>query len=303
MAPRVNQNEQQSQALAVVKPMDIEAVFARNQAKLALVVPPGIKVDKLIRMGVSAIHKDPNLARCTPASLLLSMLQLCALGLEPNTPLQHAYLWGTNNKKKVKEDGRVVERWVMECQPLTGYRGLILLATESGAILDARGSVVYENDVRMVEEGLHRDLRHTPHLDDAPGKLVGAYCTYTLPSGKTDFQYWPLYVINRYVEKFGYQKGEGGRYMKATYRDHYHAMILKGVLRDASRFWPTRSDSLSKAFAMDKSGEEGGVDFGEERALIRNKAPELLDDLGDMGEPIDVMPEPEQPAQAEAVRV
>lgn len=296
MQPKNQMTRNGEQGRAMVEPggdtprEKLEAIFTQAMPKLAMVVPRHVDPQKLVRLGLAAIMKDPNLIKCTPASLMLSLLQIGSLGLEPNTPLQQAYLWGTRNKKKIKQqNGATTEIWVDEAQPIIGYRGYILLATQAGDLADVDADVVYAKDTLKVYRGTSPRIEHEPFQGDDAGPMTGVYTTWTLPSGAVKFHYWPLHRIKTYVKKFGYSKGaNGSTYLKSTYRDHEEAMVLKGNIRDATRFWPLsseRSDKVRKAFEIDNREAIGaGPAFAEERAIIGQKAPELLNDLRALGD-------------------
>jgi recombination protein RecT len=261
------------------------------------VVPAGVDPGRIMRLGLGAVLHDPNLLKCTPASLLLSLLKLTALGLEPNTPLQHAYIVGYSTKKKIKKpNGATVEEWIDQAQPIVGYRGQILLAVQTGAVVDVDGDVVHEKDATRVVRGTEPRLEHEPFIgNDGPGPMVGVYCTWELVNGRKKFRYWDAARIARYVEQYGYNKGSGGqRYMKTTYREHPEAMALKGVLHDASRFWPIsgeRAGAFSKAVEInDREGKGLPADFSEERARIAARAPGLIPVLEEGGDDFDLEP-------------
>lgn len=278
-------------------PIDVlRGTFERALPHLATVVPRGADPVKIMRLAIAAVSKDPKLLKCTPASLLLSLMQLTALGLEPNTPLQHAYIIGYNNKKY--DPKTKTETWVDEAQPSIGYRGYFLLAQEAGAILDVDGDVVYEKDTCRVIRGSEPRIEHEPFLGGDAGPMVGVYTTWTLPNGVRKFRHWPAHRIAKYIEKYGFTPGyKGGPpKQKATYRDHPEAMALKGNIREAAKFWPMsseRGEKMRKAFEIDNREARGeGPDFTEERAKIAKEAPALGAILRETGDNPDAIYEP-----------
>ena len=291
----------ESTALATRQADEITEVLQSHREQIALVLPDGMNPDRLIRMGLTAIAKDPSLAACTHASLVLSMIALASLGLEPNTPLRHAFLWASTNKKRVKEGSSYVERWVKEAAPLIGYPGLIKLATESGAIRGAAVRVVHEKDFIEYEEGLYPSLVHKPALRGDAGPMIGVYCTWALPddpAGERRFAYWTEQRLTAYLDRYRWAEGQGGkRYVKAPYRDHPEEMALKGLVRWASKYWV-----LSAAGRMEAGLAVDNGDLAEARERIRAKVPDLLPELGDVGEPVDIRTDdgtedPSTPAQ------
>ena len=62
-------------------------------------LPKYITPDKFVRIALTAINSNPELAQCTQTSLLAAMMNSAQLGLEFNTPLGEAYLIPYRNKK------------------------------------------------------------------------------------------------------------------------------------------------------------------------------------------------------------
>lgn len=93
------------------------------KAALTRAIPTHIKPDRMLRVVLTALRATPALGRCQQGTVIGSILQLAALGLEPNTPLGLAYLVPYGNI----------------CTPIIGYKGMIELAYRSGRIrmLDA----------------------------------------------------------------------------------------------------------------------------------------------------------------------
>jgi recombination protein RecT len=151
------------------------------------VLPSVIDPDRFSRLVLTACKSTPDLMRCfeTPqgkTSVLLAAMQAAAVGLEPNTPTQDAWLLPRRNQN------------VWECQLMIGYRGLLKLARRSGSISTIYAEVVHERDHFRWERGLERDvLEHRPYEgDDEPGELTHAYAVARYKDGGYSFM-----VLNR----------------------------------------------------------------------------------------------------------
>lgn len=155
------------------------------------ILPQG-DAERFSRLVLTAVKATPKLMEAFgttqgQTTVLLAAMQCAALGLEPNTPTQDAWLLPRKNKG------------VMECQLSIGYRGLLKLARRSGIVKSVRADVVREADEFHYEYGLDADvLRHVPYKGDGdPGKLLYAYAVVRFTNGGSQF----IVLNRREVEK------------------------------------------------------------------------------------------------------
>ena len=143
---------------------------ARDQ--LAMVAAKHMNPERMMRVVANAIRTTPKLQECEPLSFLGALMHCASMGLEPNTPLGHAYLIPFENKRK----------GVTEVQVVIGYKGFIDLARRSGQLASIHGDVVYSDDeVWSHEYGSNQHLRHRP--GPRKGTRLGAYCHVKLNLG------------------------------------------------------------------------------------------------------------------------
>lgn len=62
------------------------------EGEIAKALPSVITPERFLRITLSALSNNPQLAQCTPKSFLGAMMTAAQLGVEPNTPLGQAYL-------------------------------------------------------------------------------------------------------------------------------------------------------------------------------------------------------------------
>ena len=86
-----------------------------------------LKAERMLTLCVNAVKKTPRLLQCDPQSVLGAMMTSAALGLEPNTAQQQAFLIPYKKRVPPPDGGR---HWLetFECQFQIGYRGFITLA-------------------------------------------------------------------------------------------------------------------------------------------------------------------------------
>jgi recombination protein RecT len=159
-------------ALAKKGPMDtLKDLFEKARPSMAAVVPKHLNVDKLTKIALVAISKNPKLLACTPQSILQSVMEASQLGLDCGGILGSAYL--VPFKKNWKDDnGNWQSR--QEAKLITGYRGLIDLARRSGQIDTIEAHPVYPGEEFELEFGLSPRLVHKPKLDVVKSNIVGS---------------------------------------------------------------------------------------------------------------------------------
>lgn len=158
-------------------------------AKFQQIVPKHLNPERMLRVMAHAVYKVPKLGECEPVTLLGSMMACASLGLEPNTPLGHAYLipfektrWDASQKQ------RIVER--VDVNLIIGYRGYIDLARRSGNLVSIHADVVYgaanglSADDFDFEYGSNMHLRHVPIGDNAGRPPIWAYAHASLKDGQ-----------------------------------------------------------------------------------------------------------------------
>lgn len=153
---------------------DVKSLLMNQQARdqLSMVAAKHMNPERMMRVVANAIRTTPKLGQCDPMSFLGALMHCASMGLEPNTPLGHAYLIPFENKRK----------GITEVQVVVGYKGFIDLARRSGQLATIHGDIVYDDDeVWSHEYGSNQHLRHRP--GPRKGNRVGAYCFVKLNLG------------------------------------------------------------------------------------------------------------------------
>lgn len=156
--------------------VQVREVINKQGSAFAQVLPDTVDPDRFARLVVTAVKATPQLMECFQTqdgqtSVLLAAMKSAAIGLEPNTELQHAWILPRRN------------RGTTEAQLSIGYRGYLELARRSGDIKDVYAEVVRDGDDFHVSYGLHRDLQHTPAPADQRGDLTHAYAVAHFMTG------------------------------------------------------------------------------------------------------------------------
>jgi recombination protein RecT len=256
--------------------------FDANKASIAAVLPKHVSPERLMKVALGAVRTTPKLLECTTESLFGAVVQCAQLGLEPNTPLGHAYLIPFRDNRKGRTDVQVI----------IGYRGLLDLARRSGQIVSISAHAVRAGDLFEFEFGLDEKLRHVPAQQDA-GDIIAVYAVAKLVGGGTAFDVMWRAEVDKIM------KGTQSKGAYGPWKDHYEAMVRKTALRRLFKYLPV-SIELSKAVEIDARGE-AGKDQGLESALSGEWS--VVDDDDNEEHPAleqDLAPDPEPQQQSQA---
>lgn len=136
--------------------------------------------ERFLRLCVNAVRKTPKLALCDPQSVLGAFMASAALGLEPNTVQQQAFLIPYDKRGKLPNG-----QWGVvgtECQFQVGYRGFVTLAHRSPHIDSIQAEAIHEGDLFDHLIGSETFLKYRKALRER-GDLIGSFCYTRLASG------------------------------------------------------------------------------------------------------------------------
>ncbi|MBN6728752.1 recombinase RecT [Burkholderia multivorans] len=254
MATTTNLAQLKSTSKMVAREAGIGSVkqfFESQKGTLAAVLPRHVSPDRMLKIALGALRTTPKLMECTVESLMGAVVQCSQLGLEPNTPLGHAYLIPFEKKKKVGGEW-VTEK--VETQIVIGYKGLIDLARRSGQVVSIAAHAVHEHDHFDYAFGLDEKLEHKPAMS-ARGRVIAFYAVAKLVGGGHAFEVMSAEQVNEIRDasqnyKFARDKS------KTVWGQHYEEMGRKTVLRRLFKYLPV-SIELASAAAIDDVGTAG----------------------------------------------
>lgn len=230
-------------------------------------LPRHLSPERMLRVCAMAIQKTPKLAECNLWTLLGAMLSLASLGLEPNTPLGHAYLIPFEKRKKVGPGPNDWETESVECNVVIGYRGYIDLMRRSGMMTAIHADVVYEGDEFSFEYGSKMHLRHVPQGAREGRKPLWAYAHVSLSDGQA-FEVLPYpEVLAIRDNSEGYKaaqraknRGRDQTWSKNPWVAFEHEMAAKTMIRRMAKVVPM-SIEFANAAALDAMSEAGKADL------------------------------------------
>lgn len=222
----------------------VKNFFEAQKATLSAVLPKHVSPDRMLKIALGALRTTPKLMNCSVESLMGAVVHCSQLGLEPNTPLGHAYLIPFENRKK----------GITEVQIVLGYKGLVDLARRSGQIVSIAAHEVCEKDDFDYAYGLDEKLHHKPSMGER-GNVIAFYAVAKLQGGGHAFEVMSADQINAIRDAS--QNYKFARDKAATvWGQHYAEMGRKTVLRRLVKYLPV-SIEMAQAATLDGFAEDG----------------------------------------------
>ena len=281
----------------------VKKFFEANRGTLEALLPKHFDSERMLKLALGALRTTPKLASASLSSLLGSVVTCAQLGLEPNTPLGHAYLLPFDKREKRGNEWVTTETQV---QVIIGYKGMLDLARRSGQIVSIAAHEVCEGDEFRFAYGLDEELVHRPAMKDR-GAVIGFYAVAKLQGGGYSFEFMSTDEVNhirdKAAEKNRAKKDNQGRpIITGPWLDNYVEMGRKTVLRRLFKYLPISIESLAFASAIDGNAvaaaaplEEVVFDVGQQQegpASIDQDTGEILDST--TANKIAHQPEPER---------
>lgn len=218
----------------------IEFLLKKHGAEIALALPQHVTPERLLRISLSEVRRNPKLAQCSSASLLSAIFTCASLGLEPGGSLGHAFLIPYRD----------------ECQFQIGYKGMIELARRSGQIQSLSARCVYANDEFSYAYGLSEDLIHRPATGDR-GQLTHAYAVARLIDGGVQFEVMDRTELEEVRDgSQGYKTAIKYNKKDTPWITAFDEMCRKTVIRRMFKYLPV-SVELVKAVTLDERADLG----------------------------------------------
>lgn len=216
----------------------------RFQKQLAAALPKHMTPERMGRIALTEIRKNPMLGKCDPMSLFAAVVQSAQLGLEVGSGLGHAYLVPFNDRKNNRVD----------VQFIPGYRGFLELAWRSGKVKSIHADVVYEADEFDFAMGLDTRLTHVPNLfAEDRGPMIAAYCVLHTTDGGHIFKVVGQGDINKAKAN---SKAADSKY--SPWQTDPESMWMKTAVRRLFKFMPV-SVEIQKAVTLDEATESANI--------------------------------------------
>ncbi len=226
---------------------NVKQFFESQKGMLAAILPRHVSPDRMLKIALGALRTTPKLMGCKVETLMGAIVQCSQLGLEPNTPLGHAYLIPFENRKK----------GITEVQIVLGYKGLVDLARRSGQIVSIAAHEVCEKDDFDYAYGLDEKLTHRPAMSER-GDIVAFYAVAKLVGGGHAFEVMSKDQILQIRDNSqGWKTAKRfGKTEDSPWGAHFAEMGRKTVLRRLVKYLPV-SIELAHAADLDDLSARG----------------------------------------------
>lgn len=132
--------------------------------QVALALPAHLTPERFSRIALNALQRTPKLQDCTQTSLFKCLLDMAAMGIEPDGRRAHLIPYGS------------------EVTLILDYKGLLELVRRSGDVVSIRSELVCENDEFSWENG---KITHKIDWRKPRGEMQAVYAEAVLKSGET----------------------------------------------------------------------------------------------------------------------
>ena len=205
------------------------------------VLPPSMNVDRFTRVSLIAIAKNPDLLKCTPKSLITSIIEAAEVGLEPTGSLNRAWLVPFRKNQQSPQEAQLMIGY-------QGYADLMRLGDDRRRVVM---EVVYEGDHFKVVKGTETPrIEHEPaYLTEDPTKITHAYAILFYPDGTNQFEVMTRSQIELVRAKSRQRNGP-------AWTEGYAQMCRKSAGRRLSNYVPLTAEAAA-AIARDDEREFG----------------------------------------------
>lgn len=149
----------------------IVGLLESQKAQITMALPKHLTADRLCRVAVTEMSKNPKLFECTPTSILASIIVAAQLGFEVGV-MGQAYL--------------VPYKGI--CQLIPGWQGYVDLVSRAGRASVWTGAV-------RAGDFFEYTLGSSPKLEHQPGEEDGGNFTYAYAVGWVKGAQWPVLEV------------------------------------------------------------------------------------------------------------
>jgi len=243
--PPISNNTKNMTTEITKQPTSLKGILNSDamREQFAAALPQHLSPERFVRIAITALTRTPKLQECTQESFFKCLLDLSAMGLEPDG--RRAHLIPFENRRA----GSV------ECTLIIDYKGLVELVRRSGDVAKIHADVVCENDT--FSHSLGEITAHTFDLRNPRGDVYAAYAQVTLKDGSVQSAIMSKDEIDAIQKRS--RSGQSGPWVT-----DWNEMAKKTAFRRLTK-WLTLSPEIATAI---QTADEAEFDRG-----MRNATP------------------------------
>jgi len=223
------------------KVKSVRTLLERSKGQIAIALPAHLTADKMLRVAMTCVQRNPLLLECTEISLVGAIIQASQLGLMPDGHGARAFLIPRKNNRK----------GVTEANFQPGYQGLMDLARRSKEIASFEAREVYAGDRFEYAFGLHPKLVHIPGGEDDETKITHVYAVCQLLNGHGQFDVLTREQIEAHRRRYAKDTRDDSAWKTA-----WPMMAKKTVIIRLCKYLPA-SVELQTAVALAEKDDMG----------------------------------------------
>jgi recombination protein RecT len=194
--------------------------------------------EKLVKLFLVALSRQPKLLQCTQDSILLALTRAGECALDPSGKGGQGHLVPFKNTRR---------GGALEAQFIPGYQGMILNLRRDGIASHVEADVVYADDFFEYERGLEPKLRHVPKTlgyEDPTEEWKKIQYAYAIARTGEDGVSTPFEVVPKnYLARI--RKTAKAKDSEAPWQKWPAAMAKKTAIKQLAKLLPIDTDSLA----------------------------------------------------------
>lgn len=232
------------------KPPTFQTMLEQMKPEFAKVLPRALTAERLIRIALTEVRKNPTLGTCDIQSVIGAIMIGAQLGLEPGV-MGQAYLVPYNSSVKV--NGAWQKKMI--CTFIPGWQGYVDLVSRSGRASVWTGAV-YEGDEFEARMGSDPFVHHIPDFNGSDDREL----LYVYAVGRqkgSDAPVVDVWGVNKCRAHLArYNKVGANHYAIKDDGRHFEMYARKLPLLQVVKYLP-KSVELALTASMDNAAEAG----------------------------------------------
>jgi recombination protein RecT len=259
----------------IQKPGDLLKYLEKGKSAIAMALPKHLSPERMMRLALTSFSTTPALRKCSPQSILSSIVVAAQIGLEPGIAGQ-GYLIPYKDT----------------CTFVPGWQGLVGLLNNSGRATAWTGAV-FEGDEFDFQLGSSPKCYHVPGENYGnPDAMVWVYaCGKVNGSEQPVIEAWPMKRVWYHRDRFN---KVGEKHYSFTHPEMY---ARKVVLLQVLKYMP-RSIELNNAIAASDAAEMGRATTVDGGIVVEVDAEQVAETTA-RKTPIDPFKKSDAPAEDE----